>query len=226
MGTAKIISFPGSRKKSRTTSKRIKNIDGIKYLSEIQIKALRRAARNQAMLDEAKKKVTGVREWMAIDILTSSGLRVAETANVRCGDIKSGYGQSELFVREGKGARSRTVEIPDSLKKHLKAFLKWKAARAEPAGPDEYVFLGQRGPWTSQAIQQIVKKYLKDLGLYETGMSAHSLRHSYAVHYYSRSGHDLRGLQKQLGHASIQTTQIYADITKEEIQRNVKGLWN
>jgi site-specific recombinase XerD len=34
------------------------------------------------------------------------------------------------------------------------------------------------------------------------------------------------GAQKQLGHASIQTTQIYADITREEIQANVKGLWN
>ena len=226
MNTAKIIRFPGGRSMSKGAGKRIKNIDGIKYLTEIQIKALRRAARDQATLDQSKGKVTGVREWMAIDLLTSSGLRVAEAANIRCGDIRAGYGQSELFVREGKGTRSRTVEIPDSSKRHFQAFLKWKANRGEPTEPDDHVFIGQRGAWTSQAIQQIVKKYLKGLGLYEPGMSAHSLRHSYAVQYYSRSGHDLKGLQKQLGHASIQTTQIYADITKEEIQRNVKGLWN
>ena len=125
-----------------------------------------------------------------------------------------------------EGCRSRTVEIPGRLKKHFKAFLKWKEERGEATDQDDHLFAGQRGPWTNQAIQQIVKKYLRALGLYEPGMSAHSLRHSYAVHYYTRSGHDLRGLQKQLGHASVQTTQIYADITREKIQENVKGLWN
>lgn len=140
-------------------------------------------------------KVAGVREWMGIDLLTCSGLRVAEASNARCGDIKAGYGESAVLIREGKGCRSRTVEISDSLRKHLKRFLAWKADRGEPTGVDDNIFVGQRGPWTAQAIQQIVKKYLRLVGLYVPGMSAHSIRNSYAVQYYSRSGHDLWGAE-------------------------------
>lgn len=221
--TATIIQFPVRLPaKGKTERRRVKNVDGIKYLTEPQIKALRRTVRDQA----ATGKMTPIREWMAIDLLTSSGLRVSEAANVRCGDVKAGYGESGVFVRDGKGGRSRTVEIPDSLKKHLKTFLKWKEDRGEPTRPDDPLFIGQRGQWTGQAIEQIVKKYLRVLGIYEPGKSAHSLRHSYAVQYYKQSEHDLRGLQKQLGHASIQTTQIYADISREDIQDSIKGLWN
>ena len=78
---------------------------------------------------------------------------------------------------------------------------------------------------TVQAIQQIVKKYLKAIGLYEPGKAAHALRHSYAVALYRRK-RDLRAVQKQLGHASIQTTQIYADVTREDIQEQIKGIWS
>ena len=200
---------------------RIKNIDGVKYFTEQQIKLLRRTVRDQAKTG----RLTHVREWIAIDLLTSSGTRVSECSNIRCGDIKAGYGQSALFVREGKGSRSRTIQIPQSLKKHLTKFLKWKSVNGEPVEKDDYLFIGQRGAWSSQAIQQIVKKYLKLLGLYETGKSAHSLRHSYAVALY-RSEKDIRATQKQLGHASIQTTMLYADVCLEDIQEQVKGLWN
>jgi integrase/recombinase XerD len=103
--------------------------------------------------------------------------------------------------------------------------LKWKEQRGEATGKDDYMFVGQRGPWTSQAVQQIVKKYLKALDIYESGKSVHALRHSYAVHLY-RKDKDLKAVQKQLGHSSIQTTQVYADITKEDIQGQIKNFWN
>ena len=128
-------------------------------------------------------------------------------------------------MREGKGSVSGHVEIPDSLKKHLKHFLEWKDDRREPIDKDDHLFIGQRGPWTDQAIQQIVKKYLKALGLYESGKSVHALRHSYAVQLYAKEK-DLRAVQKQLRHVSIQSTMVYADVSKEEIQGQIKGLWN
>ena len=91
-------------------------------------------------------------------------------------------------------------------------------------GDDDFVFVGQRGAWSRQAIQQLVKKYLKQLGLYENGKSVHALRHSYAVELY-RKERDLRAVQKQLGHSSIETTQIYADVTVEDLQDQVRGMW-
>ncbi|MGA2227585.1 MAG: tyrosine-type recombinase/integrase [Syntrophobacteraceae bacterium] len=221
----RVIEFPGTRERvSPKAPRQIQNIDGVKYYTDQQIKLLRRTVRDQAALDLERSQVTAIREWMAVDLITSSGLRVSEAANIRCGDLKAGYGECALFVRDGKGSKSRTVQIPDSLKRHLKQFVAWKASRGEPIGPDDYLLIGQRGPWTAQAIQQLVKKYLKSLGLYENEKSVHALRHSYAVEFYKQQK-DLRALQKQLGHSSIETTQIYADVTAEDIQKQIRGLW-
>ncbi len=225
MGQGKVVQLRRLQKGAgRRQCQNIKNIDGIKYFTEQQIKLLRRTVRDRAELDRSKGQVTAVREWLTIDLLTSTGLRVSEAANVRCGDLKAGYGESALFVREGKGSKSRTVQIPDFLKKHVKSFIAWKQSRGEHTGQNDHLFVGQRGPWTAQAIQQLVKKHLKALGLYESEKSVHALRHSYAVEFY-RQKRDLKALQKQLGHSTIQTTQIYADVTADDIQQQIRGLW-
>jgi len=103
--------------------------------------------------------------------------------------------------------------------------IKWKEKRNEGTENDDHLFIGQRRFWTDQAIRQFIKKYLRQLGLYENGKSVHALRHSYAVQLYKKEK-DLRAVQKQLGHSSIQTTQIYADVTKEDIQQQISGFWN
>lgn len=157
--------------------------------------------------------------------MTSTGLRVSEAANLRCGALKIGYSESKIYVREGKGRVSGHVVINGSLKKRLKAFLSWKRALSKALGEDDYLFVGQRGARTSQAIQQIVKKYLRKVGLYEKGKSVHALRHSYAVELYSKEK-NLRVVQKQLRHVSLQSTLVYADVTDESIGDEIKVLWN
>jgi site-specific recombinase XerD len=216
--TARIIKFPTKAKVKKRP--RIKNIDGVKYFSPKQIKLLRRTVKDQS----ATNKMTHIREWMAIDLLTCTGLRVSEAANLRCGDLKLGYGENKIFVRDGKGSISGHVVIPEGLNKHLKSYLKWKQNRGESIAKDDYLFIGQRGPVTAQALQQIVKKYLKLLDLYEPGKSAHALRHSYAMDLYGEKK-DLRTVQKQLRHVSIQSTLVYADVTDEEIASQVKNLY-
>ncbi len=224
--TAKILPFKpntlstknGKRKKGPQST------DGVKYFAKKQILLLRRTVRDRAIVSAGKGNVTAQREWLIIDFLTSTGARVAEVADLRCGDVKAGYGQSSVFIRNGKGNKSRTIQIPESLKKHLKSFIAWKASRGEQVGADDYVFIGQRGALSTQGIGQIVKKYLKLLGLYEPGKATHALRHSFATQLY-RKERDLRAVQKQLGHSSVQTTQIYAAVLDEDIQRQMKGLW-
>ena len=225
--TAKVISFPSEQRSKRTrkSGERIRSVDGIKYFNEKQIKMIRRAVRDQADIDIKKGQVTAIREWMVIDLLTCTGMRVSEAANLRCGDLKIGYTESKIYIREGKGHVSGHVVINEAVKKHLKAFVGWKQQQGEHTGEDDYLFVGQRGAWTSQAIQQIVKKYLKKLDLYEKGKAVHALRHSYAVELYSKDK-DLRAVQKQLRHVSIQSTLVYADVTDEAIGSQVRGLWN
>ena len=225
--TAKVISFPSEQRSKRTRKSggRIRSVDGIKYFNEKQIKMIRRAVRDQSEMDMKKGQVTAIREWMVIDLLTCTGMRVSEAANLRCGDLKIGYTESKIYIREGKGHVSGHVVINEAVKKHLKAFVGWKQQQGEHTGEDDYLFVGQRGAWTSQAIQQIVKKYLKRLDLYEKGKAVHALRHSYAVELYSKDK-DLRAVQKQLRHVSIQSTLVYADVTDESIGNQIKGLWN
>jgi integrase/recombinase XerD len=100
----KPVRKPSKAKRSSRPKKIIKNIDGFKYFTEKQVKMIRRTVRDQAELDHGKGKVTGIREWMVIDILTSTGVRVTESSNIRCGDCKIGYSESEIFVRDGKGS--------------------------------------------------------------------------------------------------------------------------
>ena len=201
------------------------NVDGLKYFTSREIKMLRKLARMEAESALQKNQVTGVRNWMIIDFLTCTGVRVSECSNMKVGNLKIGHGQSEIFVSEGKGRISGTVIIPLSLKKHLASFLHWKENQGESISDDAFLFIGQRGKMTAQAIQQIVKRYLKILGIYEPGKSVHGLRHSFAMELYSREK-DLRAVQKQLRHVSIQSTLVYADVSKDELASQVKGLWN
>jgi site-specific recombinase XerD len=218
---SKLIHFPARRAKR---DKKPRKSGGVKYFNSAQIRLLRRAARDQAELDSKKGKVTGIREWMVIDLLTCTGLRVSEAADICCGDLKIAYAESKIFVRKGKGSVAGHVVVNESLKKHLKQYLSWKAARSEPTGDDDPLFVGQRGKWTGQAVQQLVKKYLRKLNLYEQGKSVHALRHSYGVELYAKE-RDLRAVQKQLRHVSIQSTLIYADVTDEDISEQIKGMW-
>jgi integrase/recombinase XerD len=218
---ATISNFP-IRQTIRPPAKR--SADGFKYFGALQIKLIRREARDRAALGQQKGLSTAVREWMLIDLLTSTGLRESEAADLRCGDIRAGYGQSEIFVRNGKGNKSGVVQIPDSLRHHLKSYLIWKQQRGESTGADDHLLIGQRGPLSGWAVGSAVKIHLRRLGLYEKGKSAHALRHSYAVELY-RQQKDIRCVQKQLRHSSIQTTQKYADVLTEDIQQQIHGLW-
>jgi|GEM_PF-2421416 len=211
------LAFP--KKESAPEKKqRIKNVDGVKYFNEKQIKLLRRTVRDQAELDVQKGGVTAIREWLAVDLLTCTGLRVSEAANVRCGDLKLGYAESKIFVRDGKGGISGHVVVPDSLKKHLKNFLSWKEKIGEPTGENDHLFVGQRGAWTSQAIQQIVKKYLKQLGLYENGKSVHALRHSYG----GRALFERKGSEGRAEAVASPLDPIYPDLCRCDCGRHPK----
>jgi site-specific recombinase XerD len=225
MQTEKMFNLPMRNVASRQSEQGIKSKDGIKYLNTVQVNLLRRVAKEKGDLALARGNKGGVREWMLIDLLSSTGVRASEAANIRCGDLNIGYAESSIFIRCGKGRCSRMVYISSALRRHLKAYLRWKQGQGEPMGEDDHLFCGQKGYWTRQAVANIVRKYLKQLGFYKKGMAAHTLRHTYGMLLYRQEG-NLRTVQKQLGHSSISTTQIYSDVMESDIMRQVNGLWN
>ena len=195
----------------------------IRYLTTEELIRLRRHAEARAIQEREKGNVGAVRAWALLDTLLSSGLRASEVAALRMGDCLLGYGQASLVVQNGKGGKTREVFIPQELKTHLKAFLTWKQARGEDVSDHAPVFIGQRGPLTRNGVWRLVKGLMAAIGL-DPRYSTHSCRHSYATHLYRVSGNDLEVVQEQLGHASINTTTIYARITKEDKLRAANAL--
>ena len=84
----------------------------------------------------------------------------------------------------------------------------------------ETLFLNKYGePLSGRSIQRMVEKYLKQANI--KNASVHSLRHTMATHYLAKGG-DIRSVQNMLGHASLETTQIYAGLAKKVQKKMVQ----
>ena len=77
---------------------------------------------------------------------------------------------------------------------------------------------------TTRAIEKAFKRTAARADL-PSHYSIHCLRHSYACELYRASGYNLRLVQKQLGHAHIGTTQVYADVMEPDMQRALERLY-
>lgn len=144
-----------------------------------------------------------VRDRALIELLYSSGLRLAEVAALNVADVES---LPEQLIVRGKGGRERVIFIGRTARASLAA---WLRRRPEMAAPDALaLFVSQRRQRMShRAIQLRLAHWAQVLGLGQH-LHPHMLRHSFASHVLQSSG-DLRGVQELLGHQNLTTTQIY-----------------
>ena len=194
------------------------------FMTPEQVHRLKAVARKAA--EEALKRghKGPVRDWAILHVALDAGLRVSELAHLRVGDLLLEPGHGAIIVRRGKGGKERSVHIGEPLRRHLQEFLEWKKLVGEPVSPEAYLFLSPRGgPLTRQALWLMFKRYAKKAGLPER-FTIHTCRHTYASLLYRASRYNLRLVQKQLGHASIRTTQVYADVLAQDALEAVNGL--
>jgi site-specific recombinase XerD len=190
-----------------------------------EVRKLRRSSENQALADLAKGRTSGVRSWAVIDFALSTGLRVSEMVEVKIGDLSLSRSEPQLTVRSGKRGKHRLITLPQELKKHLKQFIAWKKRVKESTGPEDYLFITERGgKFTTRALQLLFKRAAQKAGL-PPYLSIHGCRHTYGTYLYQRT-RDLRLVQDQLGHSSPAVTQVYSHITPEDRVRSVNGLWS
>ena len=198
-------------------------LDREKYLSEAEVKKLRRTLEDKALADLQKGRTTWPRFWMAIDLAVGAGLRVSEIANLKTGNLYLNSREPRIKVT-GKGNRTRDVFISRDLMRHLVGYLEWKRTMNESIDEDDFLLMSSHDkPYSTGGLQYAFKVSLKESGL-PSYYSIHSLRHSYGTYLYQRTK-DLRLVQKQLGHSSIATTTIYADVTVEQTLDAVNGLF-
>ncbi|WP_037376002.1 tyrosine recombinase XerC [Sedimenticola selenatireducens] len=159
-----------------------------------------------SLLDVASDDPLELRDLAIMELLYSSGLRLAELVSVNLRDIDPHDATLEVT---GKGAKSRRVPVGG---KALAAIDAWKRVRSSLAKADEAaLFVSQRGTRLQpRAIQQRLRQWALKQGCRQN-LHPHMLRHSFASHLLESSS-DLRAVQELLGHADISTTQIYTHL--------------
>ncbi|MGD0756273.1 MAG: tyrosine-type recombinase/integrase [Bacteroidales bacterium] len=177
--------------------------------------AILKTSEKRANADKAKGRVTWPIRYMLVHLALNSGLRVSEIAKLKIEDLKLSIKPSYIFVRNGKRRKSRDVYIDLELTKHLQEFILQKKNWNQSIEPLAPLFFGQGGQHsTTTALYISFKQAVREAGLRDD-LTIHSARHSYATLLYYKTK-DLRAVQKQLGHSSLNMTTLYADIMPEE----------
>jgi integrase/recombinase XerC len=158
------------------------------------------------LLDIRGEDPVTLRDRAMLELLYSSGLRLAELIGLDSGDIDLRDGTVRVT---GKGRKTRIVPVG---RKAREAITAWLGARATLASPAEKaVFVGVRGERVSpRTVQMRVRHWARRSGLGQR-VYPHLFRHSFATHVLESSG-DLRIVQEMLGHANISTTQVYTHL--------------
>jgi integrase/recombinase XerD len=173
-----------------------------KALSEAELKAL------FAMPDTSD--VLGLRDRAILETLYSCGLRRSEVTKLDVEDLDRE--RCVLSVRQGKGGKSRTVPVGERALDWLNRYLERSRPRLELDLGEHALFLSGYGSrFNPNYLGNWVTRTLKAAGIEKQG-SCHLLRHSCATHMLE-NGADIRFIQQLLGHARLDTTQIYTEVS-------------
>jgi integrase/recombinase XerD len=169
----------------------------------------------EAILAEAEpKSLIGLRDRAMLETLYSTGLRRMELVGLARYDVDVTRGL--VFVREGKGGRDRVVPLGDRACAWVERYL--NEARPELALHEvEALFVTDYGePVNPVFLASKVKRYMEFAGIHKVG-ACHLFRHACATHMLE-NGADTRFIQALLGHAKLETTQIYTHVSIEKLK--------
>jgi len=165
-------------------------------------------------------KITGIRNLAIIQTLYSTGLRISELVGLNIRDIDLERGE---FMVRGKGDKPRPVFLSETAIKSIKRYLDLRDDNFSPlfvshgrSRDDDMLSKGERLRLTPYTIQEMIRKTGRLAGLNKK-VTPHTLRHSFATGLLN-AGADIRSVQEMLGHASIQTTQIYTHVTNKQLR--------
>ena len=148
------------------------------------------------------------RDRALFEFLYSTGARVSEATGISLLNINLGAGTALLF---GKGKKERMAMLGAPAVDALRAYLPHRTILLKGRESDSLFLNARGGPLTSRGVRGILKRRLMEAGL-PIDVTPHTLRHSFAGHLIE-AGANLRAVQELLGHASVNTTQIYTHLS-------------
>ena len=165
----------------------------------------------EQLLNFKPSSLIEIRDMAIVEVMYSSGLRVAETVNINIADFE----EEMSFLRVlGKGSKTRLVPMGRFA---VSAINNWIVERKKIATNTDALFLNSKGTrLTVRSVQLRLKKMALKQGL--PPIHPHMLRHSFATHMLESSG-DLRTIQELLGHSSLSTTQIYTKLDYQHLAK-------
>ena len=159
--------------------------------------------------DLQEKPWVGLRDAALLSLLYGSGLRIGEALSLSRRAVEG----AETLVVTGKGNKQRAVPALPVVREAVAAYL---AACPHAIGPDDPLFIGEKGhPLQPAVFSRQVRRLRLLAGLPESA-TPHAFRHSFATHLLSH-GADLRSIQELLGHASLSTTQRYTAVDRDRL---------
>lgn len=154
------------------------------------------------------------RDQAMLELLYASGMRVSELLSLDLEDISLETGSVRCL---GKGGKERVVPVHREAIESVRFYIDEVRPSLLGSKPTSALFLNRRGSrLTRQGFWLILKGYCRKVGL-DGKITPHTLRHSFATHLL-HGGAPLRHVQELLGHASINTTQVYTHLTGEHVR--------
>jgi site-specific recombinase XerD len=208
---------------AKLEGKLLQETEIMQFISYIQSDYVHDVAKNkQALYAHQKNKE---RDVCIISLILNSGLRVSEVVNLNIEDVDL---KKKLVYVHRKGKNDDSFKTPVYFRQdaisYLQEYLAIRETRYHAPRKEKALFLAmangtfEGSRMTKRAIQEFVLKYAKRFG--KPYLSVHKLRHSFATDYYLRN--DIYKTQEQLGHASPETTQIYAHLTDKTMQEAIE----
>ena len=151
--------------------------------------------------------------------LYATGIRSAELCNLKTSDIDSE--RMMVHIHQGKGGRDRDVPLSQKLLETLRVYWRWMK-------PKTYLFPGTVNNWradvpvTTKAPWEVCHQAAQRAGIAKH-VSPHTLRHCYATHLLE-SGTDLRTIQLLLGHAKLEHTALYLQLSQKHLSSGANPL--
>lgn len=170
---------------------------------------------------------TGLRDKVLLSLMYATGARAQEICDLKVGDIRMNDASASITLA-GKGSKTRQVGISKKLADTLHRYM---CHRHIEKYPGRHIFSSQtHEQMTIFCIEGIYKKYVimaknQNPSLFQAdSYPPHSMRHSTACHLLE-AGVDIVTIKNILGHVSVQTTQIYAEMSQDTVDKKLKE-WN
>jgi integrase/recombinase XerC len=145
--------------------------------------------------------ILGVRNYLILEFLYGTGVRVSELCNVKLNDID--YYQN-LCLIHGKGSKDRLVPLHNRLINEVSDYV--ITTRKDLLKAND----------SPRGIRTVINRIMVNSGE-ALKISPHTLRHTFATHLLN-NGADLRSVQELLGHEHLSSTQIYTKVSKEKLK--------